>query len=196
MTAAAPLDGQRGRKGKAHADSSNPDSYSVGSWRNSHSMYSLHPCAGGDGDGQLCSPREKSRSRGRELLERRSNRHAGDIIRSRGPPGRDCLVGGCVPNVRRIYGVRSRVLPLRGQLHHLGLWRPGYDAGLEVTGPTRSSRWNAHVRGFDRDNLCSHSTIDSRSVCRPQGVRLRPNGTWLRSRSRLSQPGITPPPTT
>src|SRR6266853_1133650 len=79
-------------------------------------------------------------------------------------------VGRVVRDLRRISGFRNRLLPLDGQLHLFGLRRRDYVAFLEIAGAVGNGEWNAPVRGFDRDDFCGHSTVDSGQICGSEGV--------------------------
>src|SRR5258705_12282361 len=95
---------------------------------------------------------------------------ASHLVRARGSLAGEGLEGRVVRDLRRISGFRDRLLPLDGQLHLFGLRRRDYVAFLEIAGAVGNGEWNAPVRGFDRDDFCGHSTVNSGQICGSEGV--------------------------
>ena len=66
--------------------------------------------------------------------------------------------------------VRNGVLPLRGELHDFGIWRPDYDASVEIAGTAGGGQRNADVRRFHRVHFCGDAKVGRDSICGSAGL--------------------------
>src|SRR6266436_4646211 len=62
---------------------------------------------------------------------------------------------------REFTRLRNSLLPLSGELHFPRLRRSHHVAFLETTRSARDGEWSTPLRGFDRDDFCSHRVVDS-----------------------------------
>src|SRR5258708_31514616 len=86
---------------------------------------------------------------------------AGSVLRVPGTSRRDWVLGAIVYDLPRISRLRNSLLPLSGELHFPRLRRSHHVAFLETTRSARDGEWSTPLRGFDRDDFCSHRVVDS-----------------------------------
>jgi hypothetical protein len=145
---------------KNGTNSSHLDVGATGGWRGRGSLHDTYSLAAGPSHSQPRSSRKKTRSY-RHALDRYGYFCASRILRVPGAPRRDDILGRVVHGLRGVYRLRNRLLPLRSQLHVIGLRRSDYDAFLEIAGTARNGKWNAPVWGFDRHDLRCLAMVDS-----------------------------------